>query len=38
MEHQDWSIVAMKTKKTRPTPTPAQTQAQTQAQTPAQTS
>lgn len=35
MEHQDWSIVAMKTKKTRTTPTPAQ--AQTQAQTPALT-
>ena len=26
MEHQDWSIVAMKTKKTRTTPTPAQAQ------------
>ena len=37
MEHQDWSIVAMKTKKTRTTPTPAQTQAQTPAQTPALT-
>ena len=35
MEHQDWSIVAMKTKKTRTTPTPAQ--AQTPAQTPALT-
>ena len=29
MEHQDWSIVAMKTKKTRTTQTPAQTPAQT---------